>query len=699
MPLLKRHQWPWWPLFALAVLAVGATDLFVLAEVKAFLGSGYNGRALSGAAETLGFLGLGFACDAGFLALLWGAFSLALRPFLAAPRRAAAALGAAAATPVFIDIGLHKLHATLGDVIGLDLVLDLTAGDSRGALDEVLASLPSVGVLLVGTGLCLAALWWGSGWVGARMRMPVGGGRRRVLVGAASVALALLALRAAQGNPTLRFGLGWKPSGMVLSALSTRLTDFDLDGAGAIALPVDAAPFDPGRHPFALDLRGNGIDENGLAGDLPRDFRASQPLPAARVLPVEGSPRVVVLVLLESFRADLLGARVAGQPITPHLNRLAREGVSSAHAYTHSAMTWPARSSLFQGSVAAQPDARTLVDDFRDAGFDVGWFSGQYDSLREGARFLGFERASRFRDARAHLDVRTSRSAQPISLQTSWQTVVADAEAYLDERGETGAPLFLYVNLTDTHFPYDHARLEPILTHDRLPRDRISRENRDAVWRAYANAAANVDRGIGRLRAALEAHFPADEIGILVTADHGEAFYEPRFLGHGQSFERTQAGVPLVAHGLGGTWPEPFALSDVRGLLTAAASSAQRRGHFAADPGRAVFHYAGEVEAPRLLGLRTLAGLTEWNPHEDAPRDDDAFRRLIHTWEAVREARAQPPDARDRPVPAHARRPTHAGIGTKKAPKHDASGPSRTSPTVELLSHRETRQYHRRCEA
>ena len=636
MPLAAiRSRWAPW--YLAAVIAVGSADLVVLAQLKAFLGSGYNGYALSSGSELVAFLALGAACDGALVALLWAAAALALRPFCAPPRRTALGLLIATGVPVAIDVAIHRLHATLGDVLALDIVLGLATGDELGALSEVLAQLPSFMVLAAGAAAAIAALAWGSKWLADF----VGPGHRTRTERMAGLCVALLlgmiALRVGQENATLRFGLSWKPSGITFGEIANRLTDFDADGSGALALPTDAAPFDSDRHPFAREIAGNGVDENGLAGDLPASSRPTAPIPAVRVERTSGSPDVVVLLLLESFRADLIGARLDGREITPQLNALARDGVTSAHAVTHNASTWASRTQLLQGTVRPQRDRPTLVDDFASAGFTVAWFSGQHDGLKDGRDYLGFDRAHVFTDARAHLEQRTSRSARPISLQTSWQTVLADIEHFLGS-SDGDAPLFLYVNLTDTHFPYDHGQLEPIFTRDRLDRGDITRENRDLVWRAYANAAANVDRGVGRLRALLESRYGRDRIGLLVTADHGQAFYEDRFLGHGQSFDRRQVGVPMIVLGLGGAWPEPIALSDVRGLLTRAASTGDRSARFVPDPERALLHFAGPIERPRLIGLRTLAGVTQWSPQAEEPGDSTDFTRLIHAWEASRAA-------------------------------------------------------------
>lgn len=621
-------------LFSGAIVAVGLADAVVLANVKSFFGSGYNNQALAGGGEVVRFFLLAAACDVALLVLLSIGFGVLLRPFVAEPRRWLASLGLAAVTPVAIDIALHELHQTLGDVLALDLVMELAAGNERGAFEEVLASLPGVGVLVVLVVAAGAILWIGPGLLARYFEPRSVGSLRGFVAVTASLALGLAALQFGQRDAALRFGLGWKPSGMLMAAIGTRLTDFDFDGSGLITLPRDAAPFDADRHPFSLETPGNGIDENGIGGDLPLDFVASRPLPVQPVKPAATPRRVIALVLLESFRADLIGYELDGRPVTPHLNQLASESATT-RAFTHSAMTWPSRTSMFQGRVLPVENAATIVDDFKDAGFEVAWFSGQHDGLRSGPEFLGYDGADHFFDARQRIDKRTSRSAQPISLQVSWKTVLAEVEAFLRER-DPGRPLFLFVNLVDTHFPYDHAELDGILTNGRLPRSDISRANRDKVWRSYLNTAAGVDRGVGQLRAALEERFGADAVSMLVTADHGEAFYEPRFLGHGQALDERQTAVPFIAYRLGGRWPLPLALSDVRGVLTGATNESFANGSFEPDRERGILQYSGNPDKPRLLGLRTLEGSVAWAPGQDPPREDAAFTRMTRAWERAR---------------------------------------------------------------
>jgi hypothetical protein len=50
------------------------------------------------------------------------------------------------------------------------------------------------------------------------------------------------------------------------------MSDVDGDGYGVLSAPQDPAPFTKSIHPYALEIPGNGVDEDGVAGDLPADF-------------------------------------------------------------------------------------------------------------------------------------------------------------------------------------------------------------------------------------------------------------------------------------------------------------------------------------------------------------------------------------------------------------------------------------------
>ncbi|MEO8629650.1 MAG: hypothetical protein ABI612_16355, partial [Betaproteobacteria bacterium] len=91
----------------------------------------------------------------------------------------------------------------------------------------------------------------------------------------------LIVVGVSMNSESMGFGLRWTPSGQLFTTVLNRLSDVDRDGYGLLRNPRDAAPFDAAIHPYAVDIPGNGIDEDGLAGDLPPGAAyTTPPIPA-----------------------------------------------------------------------------------------------------------------------------------------------------------------------------------------------------------------------------------------------------------------------------------------------------------------------------------------------------------------------------------------------------------------------------------
>ena len=75
------------------------------------------------------------------------------------------------------------------------------------------------------------------------------------------------------------------------------------------AAPSDPDAFNASIYPYAVDVPGNGIDEDGVAGDLPADRGTVSRRAVPAAAPWARTPDVLLFVL-ESFRADLVGARL-----------------------------------------------------------------------------------------------------------------------------------------------------------------------------------------------------------------------------------------------------------------------------------------------------------------------------------------------------------------------------------------------------
>ena len=249
-----------------------------------------------------------------------------------------------------------------------------------------------------------------------------------------------------------------------------------------------------------------------------------------------------------------------------------------------------------------------------------------------------------------------------MSLQVSWKVLLERTLPFL-EAHDPQSPLFLYVNIVDTHFPYFHDQLDPILDVAPITRRDIRSDRAEQLRQAYANTAANVDRAVERLVEAWWSTLGAGNSAIVITADHGQSFYENGFLGHGQGLGEIQTRVPLIVWGIGGEWPEPVAISDVRELLVGNLgegrdSPGQRpRARFVPDPQRRILQYAARLARPQVNGLRGLDGVAEFRfegsefslPKSGRTTDRGGEAReleeLIWSWEAAQAglvSRAQP---------------------------------------------------------
>ena len=667
----------WMILVATSVLLVSLVDALLLEISRTFFTAGYNTVYLAGAGPIAAFVTSSLLVD---LCLVTGIWAVLLA--LIAGRRGSVLQQlvivtlVSLAVPLSIDFVRYQLALALGRV-SFAVLWEISGAAPRQALSE--AALQAGPLLLV----LLAAIAGSTAlvWAVGRVEQARGWGRASVLPGARGfakvfagllVASAFVLIGSAQSAPRLYAGLATKPSASLLVSLIQLASDVDRDGFGLLSRPADPAPFDRERHPYALDVAGNGRDENGLAGDRPEGVAALRSWPAGPVEAAHSRRPNFLLVYLESFRADRLGARRNGREITPFLNALARDGTSSERAYVNSPYTLWSRAQLYGGALHPRYGQTTLVDDFKQLGYTVAHLSGQDDSFGRSIELLGLDRVDYLYDARQDSARRTSRSTSAGSLQISWKLLLERVDEYLD--GYDGdRPLFLYVNLVDTHFPYTHDELDDLLGVAPLSRYDISLANAEAVRAAYDNTAANVDVAIQRIVERFREAVAGDDHAILVASDHGQGLFERDFLGHGQALSDDQTRTPFVLFGVGGDWPEPLGMTDVRGLLLenlfVPRGDALPRARFVPDPERRIFHFVAQIHHPRIIGLRSLEGLTSFHLDDakleifdtdgsqrvlDEPGQKRAFENLIWTWEATRAAAegTDTAEAQDEPGPA-----------------------------------------------
>jgi arylsulfatase A-like enzyme len=359
----------------------------------------------------------------------------------------------------------------------------------------------------------------------------------------------------------------------------------------------------------------------------------------------------VVLVVLESFRADAVGASLNGRAVTPVIDELALRGVSADAAYSHNGYTVQARHHIFSGSVADIRGGTSLIDDFKANGYETAYFSGQDESFGGSAYGVGFDRADVAYDARVDRDKRYSTFSTAGSLAVPNGLLLSRVTDFLERRNAT-KPLFLYVNFHDTHFPYHHAGIEPLVNSAPLAQKDITPDHLGALRATYLNTAANVDRAIGRLLEEARRRLGHDP-GIIVVADHGESLFDEGFLGHGYALNEVQTRVPLVVANLPLVLTEPIGQADLRDAVRMALERPMdhEAPRIERSESKRVFQYLGTFDRPAEIAFTGLRHQIVYDFRDDRVRVDHgrwaappalsaddaaAWRDLVNTWERMR---------------------------------------------------------------
>jgi arylsulfatase A-like enzyme len=273
----------------------------------------------------------------------------------------------------------------------------------------------------------------------------------------------------------------------------------------------------------------------------------------------------VVIVVLDTTRADVLSAYGSPRPTTPHVDRVADEGVRFTRAFATDFWTLPSHASLLTGQHPSRvgatsetnrlpDDAVTLAERLRDAGWRTGAFVSNAWVSAERGFAQGFETF-----------VETWRSDAPGERQLDARGI-DEARSWLTERAEAGEPFFLLVNLNSAHLPYSPDPLVLVdLSPDPLPPGRVTRlRGVKGMWahlggalplddtdyailrRLYEAEVASVDALVGELVGELEARGVLDDTVLVVTSDHGENIGEHGMIDHLLSMYDTTLRVPLI---------------------------------------------------------------------------------------------------------------------------------------------------------
>lgn len=254
----------------------------------------------------------------------------------------------------------------------------------------------------------------------------------------------------------------------------------------------------------------------------------------------------VILISLDTTRADHLSLYGYPLPTSPHLARLARTAVVFENAKTVIPLTGPSHASVFtslfphqhgtfRNGIPLKPAFHTMAEILREHGYDTAAFISGW-TLRE--KIAGLDQGFRV------YDQRMTHRYKLLNRERLAEEVTDEALAFIASR-KPDRPLFLFVHYFDAHDPY---RRHPG-TWDDLQRqnEALPAPVSERVL-SYDNELAYVDGQLGRLLDGLRSSGMLDEAILIVFGDHGESLGEHGYWGHGRNVHEPNLHVPLLLH-------------------------------------------------------------------------------------------------------------------------------------------------------
>ena len=240
----------------------------------------------------------------------------------------------------------------------------------------------------------------------------------------------------------------------------------------------------------------------------------------------------VLLVTLDTTRADRLGCYGYPRARTPNLDGLASAGVRFENAYSQVPLTTPSHSSLLtgtyplyhqvhnNGSYALRAEVTTLAEVLKGQGFQTAAFVGSFTVDSRFGLDQGFDvYDDKFMEGQAF---------KPLNAERKAEKVYAPFRSWLDRSGER--PFFCWVHFYDPHIPYDPPAPYSI----------------DFADSPYDGEIAYMDHYVGQVTAALREKNLLARTLIVLAGDHGEAFGEKVETGHGVFLYDGTLRVPLI---------------------------------------------------------------------------------------------------------------------------------------------------------
>ncbi len=337
-----------------------------------------------------------------------------------------------------------------------------------------------------------------------------------------------------------------------------------------------------------------------------------EPAPVPEPAP---EPTSVVVLTLDTTRADHLGSYGYFRDTSPNLDRLADTSLRFERCLAPMANTLPAHATLFTGLQPLEHGALTILGGSGRALSDAG-----LPLLAEHARAAGYRTAAFVSAAPVKRGTGLERGFEdwdePVTIERSAAETTELALAWLAEA--PAEPYLLWVHYFDPHMPLEPPEPYGTWTDDAPAREAYmaargipelewtTREGpvltTSAMLDAYDGEIRAMDHAIGRLLTSLEGRPDWERTALVAIGDHGEGLGQHEWLDHDRLWDE-QLRVPLIMRAPGAAPAvirRPLSMADVFPTLIGQLEGQDLGSFAAATAGRDVL--APEAPAPLVLG-------------------------------------------------------------------------------------------------
>jgi arylsulfatase A-like enzyme len=310
-----------------------------------------------------------------------------------------------------------------------------------------------------------------------------------------------------------------------------------------------------------------------------------------------GAKPNVVVILIDTLRADRIHAERNGRAVMPNLAAFAGTCTEFTHAVAACSWTRPSMASLFTGVYV---DVHQIAYTFKKVDLknpNSDFLSKEWLTLPEYLAGNGYDNYAFVTNANLSMPVGFGQGFAPdryVFANNARAEEVTDRS--LKAISALKPPFFAYLHYMDPHVPYDPPKavlgelgdLPAIAPEDKnifnsfytfflkksfrankkvkeTDIQRLSEAGRERVRMLYDLECFYADRHVGRLINELLGKYP--ETIFIVTSDHGEEFWRRGGMGHGSTLYEEQIAVPLLVHKPGAVAQKVTRTTETMGLL------------------------------------------------------------------------------------------------------------------------------------